>query len=79
MVKNTMAHLWKKKNAADPGVFVQSAFKYAGYFLGKRYPCLPGFLVRKCTMNRAYWEKNKNSKPHILFSKSYHILNTIRW
>lgn len=59
MVRNTAAHLWKKRKIQlIPLFFVQSAFKYAGYFLGKRYTCLPGFLVKKCTMNPAYWEKN---------------------
>lgn len=59
MVKNTMAHLWKKKKfQLIPVFFVQSAFKYAGYFLGKRYTRLPEYLVKKCTMNPAYWEKN---------------------
>lgn len=41
--------LWK--------LFWQSAFKYAGYFLGKHYGSLPRGIVRACTMNRDYWEK----------------------
>ena len=32
------------------------ACKYAGYFLGKRYDKLPGWMVRTCTMNREYWD-----------------------
>lgn len=34
----------------------KSACKYAGYFLGKRYDKLPGWMVRTCTMNREYWD-----------------------
>ena len=34
----------------------KSACKYAGYFLGKRYDKLPGWMVRKCTMNRDFWK-----------------------
>lgn len=39
--------------------YVQCAFKYAGYFLGKHYRKLPPFLVKKCTMSPAYWSKAK--------------------
>lgn len=34
----------------------QSGAKYIGYFLGRRYQSLPKYLVRKITMNKAYWE-----------------------
>lgn len=37
--------------------YMQCAFKYGGYFLGKHYRKLPKFLVMKCTMSPAYWEK----------------------
>lgn len=37
--------------------YMQCAFKYAGYFLGKHYRKLPRFLVLKCTMSPAYWKK----------------------
>ncbi len=60
-----------KKSAADlvrdgrwyllPELLIKSGFKYVGYFLGKRYKCLPGPLVINLSMNKAYWEKgNKN-------------------
>lgn len=58
LVKKSAAHvlqigrpwlLWK--------LFWQSAFKYAGYFLGKRYRHLPRGIVEICTMNRSYWER----------------------
>lgn len=38
-------------------LFFQSAFKYMGYFLGKRYRHLPKKMVLFCTMNRDYWSK----------------------
>jgi rhamnosyltransferase len=34
----------------------QSGFKYAGYFLGKRYKSLPMTLVHVFTMNPSYWK-----------------------
>lgn len=34
---------------------MQSGAKYIGYFLGKHYKNLPKLLVRKITMNQAYW------------------------
>ncbi len=36
-------------------LFFQSAFKYAGFFLGKRYKRLPVFLVRWCSSNPGYF------------------------
>lgn len=38
-----------------PGLFLQSACKYMGYWLGKRYQKLPRGLVLRCTANREYW------------------------
>lgn len=32
-----------------------SLCKYAGYFLGKRYRSLPGWAVRRLSMNKRYW------------------------
>lgn len=59
LVKRTMIYLCRRgKIHLLPLLFVQSAFKYAGYFLGKRYRKLPLFLVRWCTMNPLYWEKD---------------------
>lgn len=37
------------------GLFWQSGFKYAGYWLGKHYRRLPRRLVLSCTSNREYW------------------------
>lgn len=39
------------------GFYVQCAFKYAGYFLGKHYQRLPRKLVLKCSMSPSYWKK----------------------
>ena len=36
-------------------LIMQSGAKYIGYFLGKHYQKLPKLLVRKITMNQAYW------------------------
>ena len=37
-------------------LFVQSGFKYMGYFLGKRYKKLPDWLVLWCTSSKKYWK-----------------------
>lgn len=41
-----------------PELFIQSGFKYMGYRLGKAYRRLPERLIRKLTMNQAYWHNN---------------------
>lgn len=57
LVRNTAAYLCRVgkpwlmgKLAAD------CAAKYAGFFLGKRYRYLPGWVVRKCSASRDYWK-----------------------
>lgn len=56
LVKQTAAFLLKKgKWYLLPDLVLQSGFKYMGYFLGKRYDRLPGKLVRRLSMNKAYW------------------------
>ena len=60
LVKKSMAYLLKTGHIwLIPGLFLQSASKYAGYFLGKRYKKLPEKMIRSCTMNPEYWKKNK--------------------
>ena len=60
LVKKSMAYLLKTGHIwLIPGLFLQSASKYAGYFLGKRYKKLPEKMIRFCTMNPEYWKKNK--------------------
>ena len=39
-----------------PELVCQSGFKFLGYRLGKKYERLPRWLVRKCSMNKAYWK-----------------------
>lgn len=56
LVKQTAAFLLRKgKWYLLPDLVLQSGFKYMGYFLGKRYDRLPGKLVRRLSMNKAYW------------------------
>lgn len=53
-----MAARWlrsQKQGWKIPGLFWQSGFKYAGYWLGKHYRRLPRRLVLSCTSNREYW------------------------
>ena len=58
LVKKTCFWLAKqKKYQLIFGVIIKSGFKYLGYFMGKRYSSLPKWLIRKCTMNQAYWKK----------------------
>lgn len=39
-----------------PYLIAQSGFKYLGYLLGKKYKSLPMWMVKKLSMNRAYWK-----------------------
>lgn len=36
-----------------------STARYAGFFLGKHYRLLPEGIVKRCTLQPAYWEKKK--------------------
>lgn len=59
LVKDTAIYLLKKgKWYLVPSLFVTSAFKYAGFFLGKRYEKLPKKLVYRLSMNKTFWENN---------------------
>lgn len=56
LVKETAQWLWHtKKKRLLPHFFMQCASKYAGYFLGKHYRCLPRFVVMACTDSPYYW------------------------
>lgn len=58
LVKSTAQYLLKKgKWWLLPELVWQSGWKYLGYRLGKKYKRLPLWMVKKCTMNPAYWEK----------------------
>lgn len=58
LVKKTAAYLAGNGRFYQiPELAVKSGFKYAGYLLGKHYRKLPLPLVRKLTMNGAYWKR----------------------
>lgn len=57
LVKQTAEHLWKTGQKRWLfALFFQSAFKYAGYLLGKHYRILPRPMVRALSMNKNYWK-----------------------
>lgn len=58
MVKKTMQYLWKNHyRHLIVGYIFQCFCRYLGYFLGKHYKLLPMFLIKKCTLSPAYWQK----------------------
>jgi rhamnosyltransferase len=58
LIKNTIKFLCeKKKYYLLPDLIFSSGFKYLGYQLGIRYDILPMPLVKKCSMNKAYWDQ----------------------
>lgn len=57
LVKDTMMFLIDKNKAyLIPDLILTSGAKYLGYSLGKRYNKLPKEVVRKCSMNKSYWD-----------------------
>lgn len=61
LIKNTCLHLIQKGMPwLIIKLFWQSAWKYAGYFLGKRYRKLPQNMVMACSLNKGYWRQQKN-------------------
>lgn len=57
LVAFARAELKKQKKARLlPHFYMQCAAKYAGFLLGKRYRILPKAMVRKISMNKAYWK-----------------------
>ena len=59
LVKKTAKHLLDiRKPWLIVTLVMQSAGKYLGYRLGKRYRKLPGWVIRKCTMSPLYWESD---------------------
>lgn len=60
LVKKLTCHLWKQGKKRDiPVFYINSIFRYAGFFLGKHYKRLPMKLVMRFTMNREYWRQDK--------------------
>ena len=58
LVKQTAAHLCSiHKPWLVLRLFAESAAKYAGFFLGRRYKSLPAGVVRACAMNKDYWKQ----------------------
>ncbi|MBO6109170.1 MAG: glycosyltransferase [Eubacterium sp.] len=61
LVLKTAEHLMERGRWYElPELFVGSAFKYAGYFMGKRYDRLPKEIVKKLSMNRNYWSRKND-------------------
>lgn len=57
LVKTQIAYLFKQKRIWKiPGFVMQSGCKFLGYKLGKKYSKLPMNIVKKCSMNKAYWQ-----------------------
>lgn len=56
LVKDTTGYLWKHKGKLRiPYFYIQCAYKYAGYLLGKKYKILPRRMVLFLTSNKEYW------------------------
>lgn len=59
LVKTTTKYLRENHMAARiPHLYMQSACKYAGYLLGKKYKKLPPKLIMWLTGNKEYWKQN---------------------
>lgn len=58
MVKAATAYLKDNHMVGEiPYFYLQCAWKYAGYLLGKHYPKLPRRLILRCTSNKSFWYK----------------------
>lgn len=56
LVKKSALHLLRiGRPWLIPGLVIKSGFKYIGYKLGMNYESLPQWLIRRLTMNKAYW------------------------
>ena len=56
LVKAAWKYLRKRKCLYEfPGFCLQCGFKYAGYFMGKHYKCIPKSLILHITTNKEYW------------------------
>ena len=42
-----------------PYFVLNCACRYAGFFLGKRFSKLPGWLIQACSLNKRYWTSTK--------------------
>ena len=58
LVKSTVLALKDRGQIGKiPYFFLQCAFKYAGYLMGKRYRRLPRWLILWASDNKQYWKK----------------------
>ena len=56
LVRSAVKYLWSsKKPWLIPSLLISSGFKWLGYGLGRKFHCLPKWLVKRCSMNNAYW------------------------
>lgn len=75
LVKDTAKYLAKRhKFHKIPGLYVTSAYKYIGFWLGKHYRNIPMWLIKKLTMNECYWLKGDDISvlidPHAGYGRS---------
>ena len=57
LVKNTIQYLInKKKYLLIPDLILNSGFKFLGYQMGKRYDLFSKDFVKRCSMNKSYWD-----------------------
>lgn len=62
-VKEAVEYCVSQRRYGDLFLFMMdSAARYAGFFLGKHYKSLPEKMVLGCTLQPAYWEKKKLSE-----------------
>lgn len=45
-----------------PYFILNCCFRYAGFFLGKRYRRIPKGLVKACSLNKRYWERKRETR-----------------
>lgn len=58
LVKETACYLKSQgEGRRVPGLILNSGCKYLGYRLGKKYRRLPLWLVKRCSMNKRYWNR----------------------
>jgi len=63
LIRETRAHLKKMGLRKQiPRLYIQSAYKYLGYRLGKNYKRLPQKWVYAMTMDRAYWDRESRRR-----------------
>ena len=65
LVVKTLAYFIKKKRFdLLPHIISQNGAKYIGYQLGRHYHRLPGWLIRRISLNPGYWNKRAPLANH---------------